>query len=400
MKYCISKVIDIGLNSRPRKSIGLLQKLSQMYDGQCCPLEDIKPAPVIYGYRNKEEFNVGCNIHGNPNTVGLYVGKERHRNAVCVEPDQLINMSARHIEVCKVFQDFVRSCRLPVSPLLQERGHWRNLIIRSTTLGQLMAVVKFNPRHLSEEDIELAENELRDYFASGPGKSANLSSLYFQACPHTFGLGTDFPYKHLLGAAHIEEEVLDMRFNISADSFFQTNTPGAEVLYSTVREYASLSPDSTVFDVYCGTGTIGILLSPTAKKVIGIEMLHQAVEDAKVNAHINGCSNTQFIQGDARKLMNQLFMSGQYDGEDLVAIVNPGRTGLSKKGVRALKRCSAIRRLVFVTCKPHGKVLQNMVDLSIEMDDIATDPFCPVKSVAVDMFPHTLHTELVTLYER
>lgn len=208
-------------------------------------------------------------------------------------------------------------------------------------------------------------------------------------------------------------QVLGFKFRISADAFFQVNRAAAEVLYSAVRHLCVPNPEDggartkvggTLLDVCCGTGAIGITVSPRVDRIIGIELIEQAVEDARHNAALNNLLNCEFIPGKAEVvllgLMSQLSSA---DGGLVAAVVNPARAGLHHKVIRALRNQPAIRRLVYVSCKPDGEAMRNFRELCCAPDPqkkLTGEAFSPTLAVPVDMFPHTPHCEVVLLFER
>ncbi|XP_068577864.1 tRNA (uracil-5-)-methyltransferase homolog B isoform X2 [Cebidichthys violaceus] len=210
-----------------------------------------------------------------------------------------------------------------------------------------------------------------------------------------------------------EITVLGYKFRISADAFFQVNQAAAEVLYSTVRHLCFPSPEDgggrtkvggTLLDVCCGTGAIGITISPRVDRIIGIELIEQAVEDARHNAALNDVLNCEFVRGKAEValpgVMSRLSSAG---GGLVAAVVNPARAGLHYRVVRALRNQPAIRRLVYVSCKPDGEAMRNFRELCCAPDPqrkLTGEAFSPTLAVPVDMFPHTPHCEVVLLFER
>lgn len=204
-------------------------------------------------------------------------------------------------------------------------------------------------------------------------------------------------------------QVLGFKFRISPDAFFQVNQAAAQVLYSTVRHLCV--PDAkeggkvagTLLDVCCGTGAIGITISPRMDKIIGIELIEQAVEDARHNAALNNAENCEFIPGKAELVLPGLMSKLSSANSGLTAVVNPARAGLHHRVIRALRNQPAIRRLVFVSCKPGGEAMRNFRELCCAPDPqkkLTTEAFSPTLAVPVDMFPHTAHCELVLLFER
>uniref|UniRef100_A0A8C6URQ2 tRNA (uracil(54)-C(5))-methyltransferase n=1 Tax=Neogobius melanostomus TaxID=47308 RepID=A0A8C6URQ2_9GOBI len=376
------------------------------------PVLPIQPSPVRNGYRNKSTFSVNKGIDGNPKTVGYYVGIARQNNIVCVNGDHLINIPEKHKLVAKCYQDFLRLSSLDPCLLFHTGGHWREITVRTNAQGHTMAIVYFHPQMLSPEEMAEHKASLSDYFTSGPGSVCQLDSLFFQESTMTRCSHEESPYQLLHGVPYIYEELLGFKFRISPDAFFQVNQAAAEVLYNIVRDLCIPKiPDGTertpsggtLLDVCCGTGAIGIITSPRADKVIGIELLEQAVEDAKHNAALNNVRNCEFLAGKAEVVLPGLMKDSDYTHSGLTAVVNPARAGLHHRVVRALRNQSNIRRVVFVSCRPEGEAMRNFRELCCAPDPqkkLRGEAFRPTLAVPVDMFPHTPHCELVLLFER
>ncbi|XP_027320692.3 tRNA (uracil-5-)-methyltransferase homolog B isoform X1 [Anas platyrhynchos] len=327
----------------------------------CCPLRPVVPSPVINGYRNKSTFSVNRGPDGNPKTVGLYVGTGRARNIVCVRADHVKNIPSNHKHVAQCYEEFIRRSPLDSCILFHEGGHWRELVVRTTSHGHTMAIVTFHPQQLGQEALATQKALLKEFFASGPGAGCALTSLYFQESTMTRCSHEQSPFQLLYGEPHIFEDLLDLKFRISPDAFFQVNTSGAETLYRAVGELSQADGDTVLLDVCCGTGTIGLSLARHVSKVIGIEIVEKAIEDARWNAAFNGISNCEFHSGKAEAVLPQLLSSWE-DTQPLVAVVNPSRAGIHYRVVRAIRNCKAIRRLLYVSCKPEGEAMRNFLD--------------------------------------
>ncbi|XP_064629031.1 tRNA (uracil-5-)-methyltransferase homolog B-like [Lineus longissimus] len=372
-------------------------------DGLAGPLEAIKPSPVITGYRNKDEMSIGEDVNGNlvaGHLVGNYMFKSE--SPTCVQICRLINVKDSHKLIAKLYNRFLTKTRFPVCNHFGDGGHWHSIKIRSNLENETMFIVRFHPQKLSEDQIELAKEELREFFISGEGSVCNLSSLYFQTCWKVKCTNTESPYILLHGKPCLQETLHGYKFQISPDSFFQTNTLGAEVLYNTVRDYCELTKESVLFDVCCGTGTIGIILSQFVKKVVGVEKIQQAVDDAEWNTSFNNVKNAEFICAQAEGFIKVLMSRGEVsDNDDLVAVLNPGRGGLKKKLIKCIREFPAIRRVIYVTCKPKGFCFNNFKSLCQPEDkEYKGQPFLLKKAVPVDMFPQTNHCELVMQFAR
>ncbi|XP_028324928.1 tRNA (uracil-5-)-methyltransferase homolog B [Gouania willdenowi] len=372
------------------------------------PVLSILPSPVRDGYRNKSTFSINRGVDGNPKTVGFYIGTGRQRNIVCVNGDHLLNMPEKHKLVARCYQDFIRQSALEPCLLFHAGGHWRELTVRTNAVGQTMAIVYFHPQTLSPEEVITHKSELVDYFTQGPGAICQLDSLFFQESTMTRCTHEESPYQLLHGLPHMYEEVLGFKIRISADAFFQVNQAAAQVLYGTVRDLCIPPSDisrvgGTLLDVCCGTGAIGITASPRVDRIIGIELIEQAVKDARHNAALNNIRNCEFIAGKAEVVLPEVMSQLSSAGGGLTAVVNPARAGLHYRVVRALRNHSDIRRLVYVSCKPDGEAMRNFRELCCAPDQkkkLTGEPFSPTLAVPVDMFPHTPHCEVVLLFER
>ncbi|NXK00888.1 TRM2 methyltransferase, partial [Corythaixoides concolor] len=380
---------------------------AQKPDGLCCPLQPVVPSPVINGYRNKSTFSVNRGPDGNPKTVGLYVGTGRARNIVCVKADHMENIPSKHKQVAQCYEEFIRCSPLDPCILFHEGGHWRELVVRTTSCGHTMAIITFHPQELSQEALVTQKALLKEFFTCGPGTVCALTSLYFQESTMTRCSHEQSPFQLLHGEPHIFEEMLGLKFRISPDAFFQVNTGGAEVLYQAVGELSQASGDTVLLDICCGTGeqrlcTIGLSLAHQVSKIIGIEVVEKAIEDARWNAAFNGISNFEFHSGKAEAVLPQLLSSWE-DTRPLVAVVNPSRAGLHYRVVRAIRNCKSIRRLLYISCKPEGEAMRNFLELCCPPDPgnkLAGEPFAPTLAIPFDMFPHTVHCELVLLFTR
>ncbi|XP_035744695.1 tRNA (uracil(54)-C(5))-methyltransferase homolog isoform X3 [Egretta garzetta] len=311
----------------------LLEELGidvQKPGGLCCPLQPVVPSPVINGYRNKSTFSVNRGPDGNPKTVGLYVGTGRARNIVCVKANHMENIPPKHKQVAQCYEEFIRRSPLDPCILFHEGGHWRELVVRTTSHSHTMAIITFHPQELGQEALATQKALLKEFFTCGPGTVCALTSLYFQESTMTRCSHEQSPFQLLHGEPHIFEEVLGLKFRISPDAFFQVNTSGAEVLYRAVGELSQAGEDTMLLDICCGTGTIGLSLAHKVSKIVGIEMVEKAIEDAKWNAAFNGISNCEFHSGKAEVVLPQLLSSWE-DARPLVAVANPSRAGLRER---------------------------------------------------------------------
>uniref|UniRef100_A0A2I3H3V2 tRNA (uracil(54)-C(5))-methyltransferase n=1 Tax=Nomascus leucogenys TaxID=61853 RepID=A0A2I3H3V2_NOMLE len=358
--------------------------------------------PVINGYRNKSTFSVNRGPDGNPKTVGFYLGTWRDGNIVCVQSNHLKNIPEKHSQVAQYYEVFLRQSPLEPCLVFHEGGYWRELTVRTNSQGHTMAIIIFHPQKLSQEELHVQKETVKEFFIRGPGAACDLTSLYFQESTMTRCSHQQSPYQLLFGEPYIFEELLSLKIRISPDAFFQINTAGAEMLYRTVGELTGVNSDTILLDICCGTGVIGLSLAQHTSRVLGIELVEQAVEDARWTAAFNGITNSEFHTGQAEKILPGLLKSKE-DGQSIVAVVNPARAGLHYKVIQAIRNFRAIRTLVFVSCKLHGESTRNVIELCCPPDPakkLLGEPFVLQQAVPVDLFPHTPHCELVLLFTR
>jgi tRNA (uracil-5-)-methyltransferase len=230
----------------------------------------------------------------------------------------------------------------------------------------------------------------------------------------------DAPKSLLWGREFLEEEMLGAKFRISPTSFFQVNTPAASVLYDLVRQWCGdLDENTTLFDVCCGTGTIGLCISKNSaalKEIVGLEIVEDAVLDAKANAELNSIGNARFIVGKAEETMPKVISeypslkkrkgatpSTSEEGapeHKFVAILDPPRGGVHPVALRAIRECEAISRVVYVSCNPNSLIADASVLTRLQSKSTPGTPFVPIQAQPVDLFPHTPHTELVMMFQR
>ncbi|XP_058231709.1 tRNA (uracil-5-)-methyltransferase homolog A isoform X1 [Hemibagrus wyckioides] len=367
--------------------------------GVCCPLEPIKPSPVQTEYRNKCEFVISAGADGEDKTVGFRLGKYKGGSCAVVSPSDTIHVPEGAKRVVLAFQNYIRSTPYAVYSPETYEGHWRQLTVRTSRTNQIMAVVFFHPQKLDEDETASLKESLRSYFTDGEGKDSGVTSLHFVRMGQRTSAGSeDLPCELVAGEPWIHEELLGLSFRISPHSFFQTNTLAAEVLYSSVGEWAELDQDTTLLDVCCGTGTIGISLAKRVRKVIGIDLCQEAVNDAKVNAEVNGLTNVEYHCGKAEDVFPSILNA--VVSPNVTAIVDPPRAGLHSRVILAIRRAEHLKRLVYVTCNAKA-AMNNFIDLCrAPSNRVHGAPFRPVRAMAVDLFPQTTHCETVLLFQR
>ena len=260
---------------------------------------------------------------------------------------------------------------------IREHTGWlRNIIIRLCTTGELMVNICLN------YDEEADRKKLFDHLLQ---EVLEITTLLYTINPKWNDSIYDLTPQVYFGKGFVTEKLEDFVFKISAKSFFQTNTRQAEKLYTVTRDFAALTGNEVVYDLYCGTGSIGIFVSKQAKKIIGVEVIEEAIADAKENAALNKISHAEFFAGDVIKICNDEFFD--VHGRPDVIITDPPRAGMHEKLVNKLLEIAA-PRIVYVSCNTATQAR----DLNLLSEKYAIEKIQPV-----DMFPHTHHIECVVL---
>ncbi|MCM1076610.1 MAG: 23S rRNA (uracil(1939)-C(5))-methyltransferase RlmD [Bacteroides sp.] len=258
--------------------------------------------------------------------------------------------------------------------LREQHGLLRTLMIRIASTGQIMAVMVFG-----EDDREKIETLMNAIAENYP----EITSLLYVVNTKVNDTIADQKIILFKGQEYIEEEMEGLRFRIGPKSFYQTNSQQAHRLYSVAREFAKLNGSELVYDLYTGTGTIACFIAPNVRHVIGIEYVPEAIEDAKVNAAVNGLTNTEFYAGDMKDVLTDDFIAEH--GRPDVMIVDPPRAGMHEDVVKVILN-AAPERIVYVSCNPATQA-RDLALLHEKYDIEAVRP--------VDMFPHTQHVENV-----
>ena len=254
----------------------------------------------------------------------------------------------------------------------QKEGALRNLIIRNTVTNEWMVTVQF--AYATEEEIK----QVMEYLKSSFPMITSLNYVVNQKGNDTFH---DLEVVCYYGKPFMVETMEDLKFQIGPKSFFQTNAKQALKLYQLVREYADLQGNEVVYDLYTGTGTIGLFLAKHASKVVGLEYVEMAVEDARINAELNGIKNATFFAGDMKKVLTEEFIS--IHGAPDVIITDPPRAGMDVDVVNQILAVKP-KKIVYVSCNPATQARDlALLDVVYEVDVVHP----------VDMFPQTHHVE-------
>ena len=273
-------------------------------------------------------------------------------------------------------RDYAAEKSLEFYDIKNHTGWLRNIIVRYTSIGELMVNICLN--YEAEADRIGLLNHLL-------AKVPTITTLLYTINPKWNDSIYDLTPQVFFGKGYVMEKLKDFEFIISPKSFFQTNTKQAEKLYQVAKDFAGLTGNEIVYDLYCGTGSIGIFVSDLAKKIIGVEVVEDAVEDAKKNAQLNKINHAHFFAGDVIKICNDEFFKTQ--GRPDVVITDPPRAGMHEKLIIKLLEMEA-PKIVYVSC-----------NTATQARDIAllSEKYVAVKMQPVDMFPHTHHIESVVL---
>ena len=279
-------------------------------------------------------------------------------------------------QVRNSLRDYALENKLSYYDIKEHKGFLRNIILRYCTTGELMVNLVFG--HDDAAEIK----KIADYLLE---KVPSITTLLYTINPKWNDSIYDLDPQIITGKGYVIEMLEEFKFKISPKSFFQTNTKQAEVLYNVVKDFATLNGTETVYDLYCGTGSIGIFLSKNAKKIIGVDVIEDAIRDAKENALLNGLDETSFFAGDVIEVCDNAFFN--LHGHPDVVIIDPPRAGLHPKLIQKLLEI-APPTLVYVSCN----VATQARDLHLLNETFEVEKLQPV-----DMFPHTHHIECVAL---
>ncbi len=337
-------------------------------------VEPIVPAASLYHYRNKLEYSFTTTDHG----VDLGFHRAGRWDEV-IGIDVCLLTTALGNSVREAVREWAREEKLEAYDQATGAGYLRHLVFREgRNTGQALAVLVTGPG----ERFETA------YFVDVLRRFPEVRSIHW-AVNDTPAEQTNVPTKLLWGDDAIEEKILGLRVRVRPGAFLQTNTEMAEKLYAIAGEFAGLSGAENVFDLYCGTGTIGLSLAPAAKTVWGLEISEEAIACAIENAELNEIENARFFAGNVGQTVEQLVEEA---GSPDVVVVDPPRAGLAGKALRRLGELGA-ERIVYVSCNP--TTLASDVKVLLEEFGYALTRCRPV-----DMFPHTPHVESVSLLEK
>lgn len=338
--------------------------------------EGIKGSPKVWEYRNKMEFSFGDEIKDGPLALGMHK-KNTFHDIVNITDCQIVDNDYNSIVHCVL--NLAKEMNFSFYHKMRHEGFWRHLVIRRAECsGDLLInivttsqeTVDFTPFIEALKGLELHGQIIGILHTTNDSladvvQADSIDVLY----------GQDYFY----------EEILGLKFKISPFSFFQTNSLGAEVLYETARDFVGETKDQVIFDLYSGTGTIAQMLAPVAKKVVGVEIVEEAVEAAKVNAGLNQLDNCEFIAGDVLKVVDEL-----RDKPDFI-VLDPPRDGIHPKAIGKIIDFG-VDEMVYISCKP--------TSLARDLEVFYEAGYKVTRAACVDMFPSTGHVETVCLLSK
>lgn len=371
------------------------QQMKELMDSACSDytFEGIKGSPIHEGYRNKMEFSFGDEYKDGPLALGMHRRGSFH-DVVNVEHCKIVHED--FTKILKATRDYFSEHGVGFYRKLQHQGYLRHLLVRrAVKTGEVLVALVTSGQVetlVGPEEVEampgLAEEKLLGGWVqcllnlSLTGTYAGILHIRNDSLADVVQSDET---RVLYGQDYFYEELLGLRFKISPFSFFQTNSLGAEVLYETARGFVGDTKDKVVFDLYSGTGTIAQMLAPVAKKVVGVEIVEEAVEAARENARRNGLTNCEFIAGDVLKVVGEL-----EDKPDLI-VLDPPRDGIHPKALDMIIEFG-VERMVYISCKPTSLVrdLAVLQERGYEVERVC----------AVDMFPSTANIETVCLLSK
>ncbi len=358
------------------------EKQLELLSDEVCELFEDKDIPMgmylgvkgsenTWEYRNKMEFTFGDLEKGGELTLGMHM-KGKSFGVLTVDNCMIVDEDFR--KVLTVTVEYFRKQNLPYYRVMKREGYLRHLVVRkASNTGELMVNL------VTTTQIDFDLSGYTELLKSQTYKGKLVSVLHTENDSFSDAVVPE-KVNILYGRDYIIEELLDLKFKISPFSFFQTNSRGAESLYSIVRDFMGNGDNKVVFDLYCGTGTIGQIAAPNAKKVIGLELIEEAVEAAKENAKLNGLDNCEFIAGDVAETIKQVKVKPD------IIILDPPRSGVSPKALDYVIKFNA-KEIIYVSCNP-----KTMVD---NLETLLAAGYKVEKSKVKDMFPNTPHAETV-----
>lgn len=327
-----------------------------------------------YHYRNKAQYPVGMDKNGEP-VIGVFA----NRTHEVIPIEKCLIQNPKSEEIAKFILDFIRKEHISVYNEETRKGLFRHIVIKvGIKTGEIMCILVINGKTIPKEEIiikNLVENfqQIKTIVKNINTKNTNVI------------LGQD--NINVYGDGHIEDILGEYKFKISPLSFYQVNPIQAEKLYELGVKMAEISKEDTVFDLYCGIGTISIFMAKYAKKVYGVEIVEDAIKDAKENAKLNNATNTEFFAGDTEIVLDELINQKKVIPD--IVMFDPPRKGLAKNSINNILNIKP-KKIVYISCNP-ATLVRDLAEF---------ESLYEVKSIVpVDMFPFTSHVECCALLE-
>lgn len=349
--------------------------LDEAVDGEYL-FEGVKASPKEFAYRNKMEFSFGDEYKDGPLTLGLHK-KGSTYDVLTASDCKLVHDDMTKILNCVL--EYFKQRNVSYYKKMQHTGYLRHLLLRR---GDRTGEILVNLVTTTQEEHDMSP--LKEALLNLELEGKIVGFLHILNDSLSDVVQSD-ETRIIYGQDYFYEKLLNLEFKITPFSFFQPNSRGAEVLYSTVRDYIGDINDMTVFDLFSGTGTIAQVLAPVAKQVIGVEIIEEAVEAAKENAAHNGLSNCKFIAGDVFKVLDEI------EEKPDVIVLDPPRDGIHPKALPKILDYG-VDKIVYISCK--------VTSLARDLEMIQARGYEVVKSVAVDQFCQTVHVETICLLSK
>ena len=337
-------------------------------------------------------------------------------NLDVVAPDGCLHINKQTNSIRAKFQEFLRTSPLAFYDQVNHKGVWRSLTLRTNQAGEALAMLTLDQEQASKEAMAAEEARLAAFMQADGLAELKLVSLLVQNNASVSGtLEAGEEPRVLYGPPYLEETMCGHRFRISPAAFFQVNTKGAEKLLEKIRVSCGvLDEDTTLLDICCGTGTIGISLAKAVRRVIGVDICEASIKNARTNAEINNIDNVKFYAGKAEDVIKDILAESgvkkvggaghapaqQTEKGRVIGIVDPPRAGLHKSVMMNIRKATELKHLIFIACniKAAGA---NVIDLCRPTSKRFKGlPFQLIQASPVDLFPHTPHCELLLIFER
>lgn len=395
-----------------------VNQVKRLLEPVCAPycdldsvFEGIKGSPLRYGYRNKMEFTFGDMEKDGPLTLGMH-RRNSFYDIVTVTGCRIVDDDYSRILECVL--EFFQEREMPYYHRMRHTGFLRHLLVRKAAkTGEILvdlvttfALDEACDRETRESGIKGGSTDDCEFNRMRPN-APERDRMLAELAERLLTLNLDGKIVGILntkndsvadavinqdtvilyGQDFFYEELLGLQFRISPFSFFQTNSLGAETLYETVREYVAESGNGKViYDLYSGTGTIAQMLAPVAKKVIGVEIVPEAVEAARENAKRNGLPNCEFLAGDVLKVLDDIEEKPEF------IVLDPPRDGMHPKALEKIGALMQVKKMIYISCKP--------TSLARDLAELQKYGYRVERACCVDMFPGTHHTETCVLLSR